>query len=486
MSIFKQQIEAGATNELNKAGQHVKVINAAASLQLRVFRSDGFLMLDSEVRSGFELMLPQFGKVTVTSGVAQEYEIWCSGDKLGYDAPSANANNLTSYKALHFGDTDSILPFEPNRLTAKIVSDQPWFYGGANVDKENGIPVAAGEIAEIRGAANISAAIGAKGEYLPVNQAVSLGQKKLMYDVIENEHGIFAINNDSQLVKVDLGGVKPLEGVPNGNIKDVCNAGGDSIAFIRHFENYIYKLNLRTGKITYISVPHDSTQASQPHTRLSRISYQDGVFICLGNGIDKETNKSHSSIVIYDGENWTHKMKKLDYTATQFSQIFPASNNKVIVYSNGFYVLDIGSLPEIEDLSEREKITIAMGGLDAYMQCSENEEYYQFISMGVNAECVLINKSDFSPVRLGNCDAAVISNAGVVMLKDGKFKITKDLGNTYTFVDAPHDIADSSRTFYAYHKGVLFCLSSAFLGYYVTEKQRIESKQTFRVLKAFS
>ena len=483
--IYKQKLKAGEMFELG-SGKFIKVINSQSDLRLRVYGLDGGLKSNTVVRSGFELTLPEFKYATIQTEIDQPFEIWCSLHPLGYDAPSSNANNLSSYKANHYGDTDLILPFEPNRLTAKIVSDEPWFYGGANVDKENGIPVAAGEIAEVRGAANISAAIGAKGEYLPVNQAVSIGQRKLMYDMIENEHGIFAINNDNELVKVNLGGLTPVVGIPEGYVKDICNAGKDSIAFIILYENYIYKLNLRTGKITYIAVPVDPTQATQPYTRLFRISYQDGKFICLGNGSDMDTNKSFSSIIIYDGENWVHKMKKLDYTNVQFRQVFPAGNNKVIVYSNGFYVLDTESLPEMEDLSERERITTPMGGLDAYMQCSENEEYFQFISMGVNAECVLINKSDFSAVRLGYCDAAVISNAGVVMLKDGKFKITKDLGNTYTFVDAPHDIPDSSRSFYAYHKGVLFCLSSAFLGYYVTEKQRIEPKQTFRVLKAYS
>ena len=132
--IFKQSIEAGSTNELNRAGRHIKVINAASALRLRVFNDEGSVMLDSEVRSGFELEMPPFGKATVTSQTQQSYEIWVSADKLGYNAPSANANNLNSYTAKHYGDTDMIVPFEPSRLSVKVVSDAPWWYGGSNVD----------------------------------------------------------------------------------------------------------------------------------------------------------------------------------------------------------------------------------------------------------------------------------------------------------------------------------------------------------------
>tara|TARA_B100001063_G_scaffold39732_1_gene33509 strand:- start:28 stop:1488 length:1461 start_codon:yes stop_codon:yes gene_type:complete len=486
MALFKQTIHQNKVNEINKAGKHLKVINSQTELDIRVFNLVGELVLSTKVRAGFEITLPVFAKVVISAEQEQKIEMWVDENPLGYNAPTANANSLNSYKANHYGDTDEVLPFEPTRLSAKITSDQPWWYGGSNVDSDNGIPVAAGEVAEIRGAAQISAAIGAAGEYLPVNQKVEIAPKKLMYQVVETRHGIYCVNNDNKLVKVDKNGYQLVDGLPAGYVTNICKVNEDKMAFLIQYGSFIYTLDLSSGEIGYISIPNDMSEAQQPYTRLFALSYQDGKYICIGNGYNKDTGKSTSAIIIYDGKDWVHKLVKQNYTNVHFRQIYPAGNNKVLVYQSGFYLLDIDNLPDDDDSSTREKLTEAMGGLNAYMQFTETDSYMQFSAMGVNSECVVISKNDYSVYRLGYCDASVISNAGVLLLKDGQFKVTKDLGNTYKFIDAPHDIPDSSRNFYTYHKGVLFCLSASFLGYYVTEKQRITPKQTFRVLKAYS
>lgn len=489
--IFKQSIEAGSTNELNRAGRHIKVINAASALRLRVFNDEGSVMLDSEVRSGFELEMPPFGKATVTSQTQQSYEIWVSADKLGYNAPSANANNLNSYTAKHYGDTDMIVPFEPSRLSVKVVSDAPWWYGGSNVDSDNGIPVAAGEIAEIRGAAEISAAIGAKGEYLPSTNTVKVANGVSPFVSISNKHGAFAVTNGNKLVQLDDSGYREIAPTAGQGdyVMDVCLVGEDKIAYTVQYSNYFYELNLVTGKVKNYRIPNTDMTANGYVSAVRKMAHDGEKYIFVTNGMDYQNGYTDTFAAITTLHNgvWTHKFR-LDGNNVPWRQIWALDTNKVIIHTtSGFKVIeDVTLLPDDADVASLTHITNDIFGSDSYMQMTRYGDYALVQGQGVSSEAVLINTVDFSVVRLGYCDSSAISEAGVILVKGDKFHTTKDLGQTYEITDHPLSFGSSHRNYLHYVGSRLFVIASSFVGYYVTNKLRQTPKQTFRVLKAFS
>ena len=85
--LYKQTIRAGEVREINKSGRQIKIINCESTLQLRVFLS-GKNLLETEVRSGFDVAFAKFDKLTIQSDQEQRIEVWASDNPLGYEAPT--------------------------------------------------------------------------------------------------------------------------------------------------------------------------------------------------------------------------------------------------------------------------------------------------------------------------------------------------------------------------------------------------------------
>lgn len=488
--IFKQDIKSTETNELNKAGRHIKVINAAAALRLRVFAADGSLMLDSEVRSGFELEMPAFAKATVSSDVNQSYEIWVSADKLGYNAPSANANNLTSYKAPHYGDTDLILPFEPSRLSARVVSDAPWWYGGANVDKENGIPVAAGEIAEIRGAAAISAAIGEQGEYLPKNEAVPVvSNNKYPYAVLRNDRGVI-VKDSNGISMLTHQGWEDIPLVYSGNVMAACTVDNHSIAYTIFGKYYIFVFDIEKRTTKQIYFGGRNVRDEDYVDKIYDMVYVGGKYVCVATGYDDAASANLESLLIYDGVTWQHKQKRVGFAGKWAAQVLGYGDSEILTYKAGvgWQIMDINTLPDVDDRGTRLVISPALGGNQSYISYTKPDVsgYGLIQTTGTNSSAALVNANNDTITPLGGCSAAAISNAGIVLLEGSNFKISKDNGQSFITEPAPHTLGSSANQHMFYHGGLVWNVGSSFTGYYVTEKVRVTPKQSFRVLKAFS
>lgn len=488
--LYKQTIRAGEVREIYKEGRHLKLINAQTSLGLRVFKG-GSSVLDTEIRSGFELAFKSFDKITITADQEQKIELWASETPLGYDAPSSNANSLNSYAANHYGDTDEILPFEPSRLTTKVVSDQPWWYGGSNVTKANGIPVAAGEVAEIRGAAAISAAISAKGEYLPSTQTVSVASGKSNYAAIANEHGMFAITNDNKLMQLDSNGYREIAPkVGQGDyVYAMCLVGVDKIAYAVQYSNYFYELDLVTGKVKNYRIPNTDIAKDGYVQAIRRMTHDGEKYIFVTSGQDRESgyDQTFAAITTLQDGVWTHRFRDIQ-TNYSWRQIWAIGLNKVIIQSDlGFKLIeDVTALPAEDDVASLTHITGIIGGQTDYMQFTEYGDYILIQGQSINSEAVLINKVDMSVVSLGYCDASAIAEAGVILVKGNEFHTSTDLGQTFEITDHPLSFSSSHRNYLHYVGSHLFIMASSFTGYYVTEKVRETPKQTFRVLKAFS
>ncbi|MCP5005669.1 MAG: hypothetical protein GY941_17300 [Planctomycetes bacterium] len=489
--IFKQKLKAGEMYELG-AGKYIKIINSQTDLRLRVFGVDGSIKSNTVVRSGFELTFSEFKYATVQTEVDQPFEIWCSFDPLGYDAPSSNANTMQSYKANHFGDTDPILPFEPNRLTARIVSDAPWWYGGGNVDKENGIPVAAGEIAEVRGAAEISAAISAEGEYLTTTETVDYGQRPWNYGSFSNDYGLVIQDNDGGILLLNENGQNKVP-TSGGTIYKMCKVGGDSVAYAGATSDYIYEYSFKTQKTKLISIPNTSSSATPDGymTRIMGLAYINGVYVVKANCYKAETG-DFKALAIYDGESWVYKYKEQgNYTGVSYMWAL-GDEGLLISSSDKLYFVKIEELPETEQRDENNRIANldvifeGFSGNVGYSSITEYGGYMMIKSQSHNSEAALINIGDRSTVSIGNCQIALHGAIGVIRGNGDDWYLSDDLGQTWVEVEPSIVFGSADNVHADFHGGRVFVSSGRFTGYIATEKQRVKVKQEFRVLKAYS
>lgn len=483
MALFKQTVYPNKVNEINKAGKHLKVINSQTELDIRVFNLVGELVLSTKVRAGFEITLPVFAKVVVSAEQEQKIEMWVDENPLGYNAPTANANSLNSYKANHYGDTDEILPFEPTRLSAKITSDQPWWYGGSNVDSDNGIPVAAGEVAEIRGAAQISAAIGAKGEYLPVNEEVILSGGVYIKDCVINEHGVFGINSSREVFSFKNGVLESITPIESGYIPKICKVGESKVAYFTYFGNYICELDVVTNKTKLIKVPNDSTSTGAYLTKMVDVIYIDDKYVVYGDFYDGLERESFQGLAVLEVDGWKFKNR----AAMSIDGMWPVNDTHILLQNySTLKLVEFSLIDETDIIGAAPEYTGAWSGSLSNATLTEYGDYYLLKTQGVNSTAMMIDKQTLTPKNFGYCDAAVYSEAGLILVKGGEFHITEDLGLTYTVQPAPRDFNSSSVVVLAYLDKKLYILSSEFIGFYTTEKQRVNIKQTFRVLKAYS
>ncbi len=497
MALFKQKIHPNKVNEINKAGKHLKVINSQTELSIRVFNLVGELVLHTQVRAGFEITLPVFAKVVISAEQEQKIEMWVDENPLGYNAPTANANNLSSFKGLHYGDSEEILPFEPSRLSAKIVSDQPWWYGGANVDKENGIPVAAGEVAEIRGAAKISAAISAQGEYLTTTQTHDTGERPWNYGSFNNNHGLVIRNNNSGIDLLTAGGVKPVNTLKN--VARFCKVGGDGVAYVEMFAQHIYVYNFETNKTVLINIPSAGAQAVNDVyiTQVSGIVHNKGKYILSVKGYDTAQGKDLKALAIFDGQSWVFKFVVYDRNASYPNEMYPISDDSILlVGGNKLYAVEVDSLPdgyamEIDPYGQRiflelDMIQDGFAGTVTYLSYYSYGGYVLLKSQSTNSEAILINEADKTAINIGRCQLALISAAGLIKANGDEWLLSKDYGGTYEPITPTLSFSGGANVHAGYYGGVVLVSSTSLTGYILTEKQRQNAKQNFRILKAYS
>ncbi|GAP76760.1 hypothetical protein W04_3332 [Pseudoalteromonas sp. SW0106-04] len=494
--LYKQTIRAGEMREISKRGHHFKLIKCQTALRLRVHAKNE-LLLDTEVRAGFEIAFAkEFERIVIEAEQEQRVEIWADIWPLGYEAPAQNANNLDSAVLNHYGDAELTVPFEPNRLNVRMVSDAPWWYGGSNVTKESGIPVAANQEVEIPGAAEIWAAIEPKGEYLPVNKALELGSGFMVADYGQTRNAIYftaGAGGDSYLYKITKEGVERLELGQyyqlntGGKIVTVCGVDENTYAYTSRYGLYLTQVNDETGEQKNFAIPRSINSPGQYISQVRGMQHLNGKYYldAVLFEDDAQGGKTYACIAVYDGATWEYK-HKIEQTQPEFRAFF---SNGV----DGFYTVNSGNvkfipeaeLVELSDYSTRPVIG-SLQGADDHPQWVKSEGQVLVYLPGANGSAALINDADKTFINLGTCDGAILSNAGVTLLNNGEFNITTDQGNSYVTAPAPHDFAWTTSTKMFLQGPLLFVVNSEFFGLYSTEKQRVVAKQRLRILKGFS
>lgn len=237
--LYKQTIRAGEVREINKSGRQIKIINCESTLQLRVFLS-GKNLLETEVRSGFDVAFAKFDKLTIQSDQEQRIEVWASDNPLGYEAPTKGSNSNRSELIEHYGGSQKVLPFERNRVAITLFSDtEPFWYGGQGVTAENGIPVAAGVAHKIEGAGELHIAINKTPVYDPVIESVttksiqwsSYGMAAAAMDTVSGIAYLSSEDDNGALFRVTKDGVFNLR-----VIGEQIKAGG-GFAYAAQYKN---------------------------------------------------------------------------------------------------------------------------------------------------------------------------------------------------------------------------------------------------------
>lgn len=495
--IFKQKLKAGEVFELG-AGRYIKIINSRTDLRLRVFGVDGSIKSNTIVRSGFELAFSEFKYATVQTEVDQPFEIWCSFDPLGYDAPSSNANTMQSYKANHFGDEEIVVPFEPNRLTARIVSDAPWWYGGGNVDKENGIPVAAGEIAEIRGAAEISAAISAQGEYIPTADYLKYSGNIFSY---------YSINTDMGVINASSGGSKKIyllteEGSevhePEGaqdTIGNICYLGGGQIMYVTQYERRVlFKYDFNSRQEQSFSLKNIGLSDGFNLSGVSNmVDAGGGKLIAMVNITEYESEEQYHALALIDLEEQTINYRLAKQGTNLWARtILQLGESFIALDSTGIRLFGIGdflNLPILMSDYNGEYLTGAIQGSHGYAMVSGADEKGNYLitapSNSTGGYAVINPKTKWAIT--GYADCGVLSAAGLILYESNKIKISYDVGFSFTtLVDVPSSRKGDYMRMYYINNNLCTTSSDEESWLYLTYKKRVNVKQTFRVLKAYS
>ena len=132
--FFNKILKPFEVNEINTAGQFIKVMNCESALRIKAY-SEGRDVFDTEVRAGFDVQTTQqFDKLVLTSETEQKLEIWVSKHKLSYDALSTKASRSSSYVVSHFGGSQQISPYNPEQSSLVIMCDtlKSWVGGTPN------------------------------------------------------------------------------------------------------------------------------------------------------------------------------------------------------------------------------------------------------------------------------------------------------------------------------------------------------------------
>lgn len=144
-------LQAGVPFQVEKVGRYINVVLCAGNLRARLYASDGSKVLDTNLIMGMTPEnLPQFSSVELEVETAQVVQIWIGNNPLTY-APSTSravgSNALrSSVSYVYSGYPHKLLDAEAGRNQITLTPSQDIYIGGTNLNVNNGIKLAAGQL----------------------------------------------------------------------------------------------------------------------------------------------------------------------------------------------------------------------------------------------------------------------------------------------------------------------------------------------------
>lgn len=409
--LNKLTVKPNQVAQIFKSGRYVKIINSELSLVMRVY-SGGSLLLETEVRAGFEITFDGFFEsITFESKQDQKAEVWVSKNKLSFAAPTAGANNNTSYLFKHYGDLEQLLPFEPNRIKVLIKSDVfDFWYGGEGLDFNNGMKVLAGKEVEIIGAGAINVLVNEKSSY-------SISQDDTQ--------------TETMTPRTNAGYNSSIKNTPKG----IFMVSGD---------NKIYKFNETTSS-------YDMIHADGLAYKYDYIEYHNGELYGLGWGesvvhaFDLETFAKRdiviTSVLKYGmmsvnnvlyflfiesnrrvwREAFSNSSILIDMSSS--ADIFPMSTGVFLITASKIYFYDFASIPQTLDIGGLPVSTIGViEGTIQSAQITENDDYYVISSKEINSQVVAVDKQTMIGGVLGYFNVGFATTEGITTFNGSQLK----------------------------------------------------------------
>lgn len=475
--IYKKTLIKNLASSIDKDATQIKIINSQYSMMMRVFDKQSRLILDTEVRAGFEMeILEGFSKIMLTSTVDQNIEVWASKIKLGYDAPTAGANNNLSSMFLHYGDKEELASFEPNRVKMILVSDEHEFwYGGQDLDISNGIKAEIGEKVIIEGAGAISAILDVEAEYSIDSvdvQVDSLVPNSGDVPFVETPFGFFMVKNG------DIYRCNAADS-PWQQVNEVLNAAFQYVHIV-YFDGLIWGFG-SSYNVFHSYNPETLKKSDYLVSAALSVIYEVRI---IGNALCAKviSNNRHQWRNVFDQQSIF-----LD-CQTGFD-INTVDDGVFITYSSRVYFFETALLPPIiesADLALGSEVFTIQGTLPV-MQVTENEYFYVFSSKSINAQVVVVEKSSMIAQDFGYIENGFATSGGVVTISRDTMKewvysggswsssVTINMLSTYNANTVMHGLFKYEKFFMVGTHGIL---------QYDAVKKRDNPKSKIRMLKS--
>ena len=475
--IYKKTLLKNLASSIDKDATQIKVINSQYPMMLRVFDKQSRLVLDSEVRAGFEMeILEGFSKIMLTSIVNQEAELWVSKIKLGYDAPTAGANNNISSLFFHYGDKEELASFEPNRVRMMLVSDtHEFWYGGQDLDISNGIKAEVGEKVIIEGAGAVSAILDIEAEY-------SIDSVDVQVDImapdtgkapfVDTPYGFFMVK-DGDLYRCNKSDSAWQQ------VNEVLNAAFQ----YRHIAYY-------NGKVWGFGTSYSVFHSYDPET-LVKTDYLISAALSVIYDVRVIDGNLCAKTIVNNRNQWRNVFNQqvvfLDCESGY--SINSVSDGVFITYSSRVYFFDTGSLPAVIDSADLvlgEEL-FSIQGTQATMQVTENEYFYVFSSKSINAQVFVVEKTSKVAQDFGYVENGFATSGGVVTISRDTMKEWVHDGNAWSSSVTVDMLStyDANTTMWALFKyDKFYMVGTHGILQYDAVKKRDNPKSKIRMLKS--
>jgi hypothetical protein len=153
--LIKRTIEAGKTDLFVKSGKYLSLLKCESGTRVALIHG-GRKIFNSEMAQGMTLSNVEYDSIEIYSKFTQTVEIWLGNIKFNSEPQTTSRPSSFKMHDVFIGNgVAQVLPFDFQRINAKITSNKDIYYGGDNLERvsgtvKNGKLVLAGESLELK------------------------------------------------------------------------------------------------------------------------------------------------------------------------------------------------------------------------------------------------------------------------------------------------------------------------------------------------
>jgi hypothetical protein len=152
--LFNIKLTAGRFTEVAKQGRHINLVLAAGELTVRALTSEGQIM-ETQMIAGMSFPFQSdYSKVAFSSDSDQQVKVWLAMFPLTYSPDTSrevgSSSVQSTYAEAYSGAPQLLLPASVGRNKVTVSPSADILIGGVNLDTKNGIPIATGQVFELK------------------------------------------------------------------------------------------------------------------------------------------------------------------------------------------------------------------------------------------------------------------------------------------------------------------------------------------------